>query len=108
MLHLSIQQIEMKINKTKSVFLHSQHKHFGLIMAVLLLQFFPVAIYSPFDTFLVKICSLEYFQKKMLLQENLQSPLIKLASGNHHQTLMAKIKHSQRSKSESVRDMEQN
>lgn len=36
-------------------------------MAVLLLQRFPVAIYSPFDTFLVKIFSLEYFQKKIIL-----------------------------------------
>lgn len=62
-----MQQIEMKINKTKNLCLCiASIKHFGMIMAVLLLQFFPVAIYSPFDTFLEKICSLEYFQKKII------------------------------------------
>lgn len=68
MLHLRVQQIEIKINKTKNLyFCITSIKHPGIIMAVLLLQRFPVAIYSPFDTFLVKIFSLEYFQKKIIL-----------------------------------------
>lgn len=58
----------MKVNKTENLyFCIASIKHFGMIMAVLLFRFFPVAIYPPFDTFLVKICSLEYFQKKIIL-----------------------------------------
>lgn len=55
----------MKINKTKNLCLCiASIKHFGMIMAVLLLQFFPVAIYSPFDTFFGKDLFFGVFPKE--------------------------------------------